>query len=238
MGRRRKELPPVEAMYAKIASILVPENILRDFDIYDAKENKACWVIEMREKSDRIPYKLLGFSDIVLDGYCDSVDMLSHSFACKPIYLRLFRLRYILHEISLLNRCLRKLTQSPEKWSQITKELMTQLFSKYKILKQAYDLSQNFKKWYDINNHQSDKTKIRNSLWEWYDKVKVSEIEDFNPVMKMLQKHEDLILNYFQHGHTNASAERLNGKIQRFVSANYGTRDKDFALYRIANYFS
>ena len=33
MGRRHKELPPVEDMYAKIASILVPANILRDFDI-------------------------------------------------------------------------------------------------------------------------------------------------------------------------------------------------------------
>jgi len=94
MGRRRKELPPVEEMYAKIASILVPDNILQDFDIYDAKENKACWVIEMREKSDRIPHKLLSFSDVVLDGYCDSVDILSHSFACKPIYLRLFRRRW------------------------------------------------------------------------------------------------------------------------------------------------
>ena len=50
MGRKHKELPPVEAMYAKIASILVPEHILRDFEIYDAKDNKSCWVIEMREK--------------------------------------------------------------------------------------------------------------------------------------------------------------------------------------------
>ena len=144
----------------------------------------------------------------------------------------------ILHEISLLNRSIRKLTQSPEKWSQITKELMTQLFSKHKTLKQAYDLSQNFKKWYDINNHQSDITKIRDRLWEWYQQVKVSEIEDFTSVIKMIRKHEDLILNYFQRGHTNANAERLNGKIQRFVSANYGTRDKNFSLYRIANYFS
>jgi hypothetical protein len=30
----------------------------------------------------------------------------------------------------------------------------------------------------------------------------------------------------------------INGKIQRFVSANYGTRNKTFSLCRIANYFS
>ena len=54
----------------------------------------------------------------------------------------------------------------------------------------------------------------------------------------MIRKHEDEIINFFRNGMTNAKAERLNGKIQRFVSNNYGIKDKDFALYRIANYFS
>lgn len=94
MGRRRKELPPMEEMYAKISSILVPATILQDFDIYGAKEDQACWIIEMREKEGRIPFPLQSFSDTVFDGYCDSVDMLSHSFSCKPIYLRLYRRRY------------------------------------------------------------------------------------------------------------------------------------------------
>jgi hypothetical protein len=55
MGRNLKECPPVEEMYATVSSILVPDYILKDFDIYGAKENKTCWVIEMREKSGRIP---------------------------------------------------------------------------------------------------------------------------------------------------------------------------------------
>jgi hypothetical protein len=45
-------------------------------------------------------------------------------------------------------------------------------------------------------------------------------------------------LNYFICGQTNARAERLNGKINRFLSNNYGMKDKDFALYRTALYFS
>jgi hypothetical protein len=145
--------------------------------------------------------------------------------------------KVILHEISLLNRCIRKLTQSPDKWSETTKELIIQLFSKYKLLKQAYDLSQDFKKWYDIRNYEFDKTKIRDKLWKWYYEVQASEIEEFTPIIKMIRKHEDEIVNYFFTGQTNANAERLNGKIQRFVSANYGTRDKDFSIYRIAKYF-
>jgi len=94
MGRKRKECPPVEEMYSVISSILVPENILKDFDIYGAKEHKTCWLIEMREKAGRIPSELSTYSDVVFDGYCNPVEMLSHSFACKPIYLRLFRRRY------------------------------------------------------------------------------------------------------------------------------------------------
>jgi transposase len=57
-------------------------------------------------------------------------------------------------------------------------------------------------------------------------------------VIKMLRKHETQIINYFQHGATNAKTERLNGKIQRFITQNYGLKDKDFFLYRMAGYFS
>ena len=94
MGRKRIERPPVEEVYSTIASILVPDYILKDFDIYGAKESQSCWVIEMREKEGIIPEELSGYQDIVFDGYCNSVEMLSHSFSCKPIYLRLFRRRY------------------------------------------------------------------------------------------------------------------------------------------------
>jgi hypothetical protein len=94
MGRKRKECPPIEEMYSVISSILVPEKILKDFAIYGAKEQKTYWVIEMREKEERIPSSLQSYSDVVFDGYCNPVDMLSHSFSCKPIYLRLYRRRY------------------------------------------------------------------------------------------------------------------------------------------------
>jgi transposase len=43
-------------------------------------------------------------------------------------------------------------------------------------------------------------------------------MKEFEPVVKMMRKHEQLILNFFLKGASNATAERLNGKIQRFVS--------------------
>ena len=53
----------------------------------------------------------------------------------------------------------------------------------------------------------------------------------------MIRKHEGEIINFFSHGMTTARAERLNGMIRRFVTNNYGIKDKDFSLFQIANYF-
>jgi len=74
--------------------MLVPEYILTYFEIWDAQESKERWVIEMREKEGFIPKELSAYQDVVHDGYCNPVETLSHSFVCKPIYLRLFRRRY------------------------------------------------------------------------------------------------------------------------------------------------
>ena len=74
--------------------MLVPSHILSNFEIWDAREYKTRWVIDLREKSDLIPSELSVYEDIVLDGYCNSIEVLSHSFVCKPVYLRLYRRRY------------------------------------------------------------------------------------------------------------------------------------------------
>ena len=41
-------------------------------------------------------------------------------------------------------------------------------------------------------------------------------------------------MNYFIKGKTNAKAEAINSKIQRSIAANYGVRDRDFFMYRLA----
>ena len=94
MGRKQKSSPSLEEMYSKVSSLLVPEHILKDFDIYDVHHQDSCCVIEMYEKSERIPVALGDYSDVVLDGYCNALEVLSHSFVCKPVYLRLYRRRY------------------------------------------------------------------------------------------------------------------------------------------------
>jgi transposase len=144
----------------------------------------------------------------------------------------------ILSDLEKLRRCRHLLSQSVEKWSEAGKELVYQIFEKHSELKTAYHLSQDFKRWYNINNPFKYRIYIEKDLFDWYDKVEKAKIKEFNQVVKMIEKHETEIINFFNLGHTNAKAERLNGKIQRFVSNNYGMKDKDFALYRIAGYFS
>jgi len=48
----------------------------------------------------------------------------------------------------------------------------------------------------------------------------------------------EIILNYFVKGDTNAFAESVNGKIQRFIMTNQGTRDTEFFYFRLAKHFS
>ena len=146
--------------------------------------------------------------------------------------------RDILSDMEQLRRSRHLLSQSPQKWSQTAIEMMQQLFVKHPQLKQAYDLAQQFKSWYDINNSQVERVWIEKDLFLWYEAVEKSKLGEFKSVVRMIEKHEREIINFFSHGHTNAKAERLNGKIQRFVSNNYGIKDKDFVLYRIAGYFS
>jgi hypothetical protein len=94
MGRKKLVRPSVDTLFSTVSSMLVPAHILMYFDIWAAHEYKDRWVIEMREKEGLIPQELSSYSDIVFDGYTNPLETLSHSFVCKPIYLRLYRRRY------------------------------------------------------------------------------------------------------------------------------------------------
>lgn len=94
MGQKRKALPSAETILTRVSRMLVPENILENFDIYDATEYSSSWVIELREKEWQIPSELSEKEDVVFDGYCNPIEALSHSFVCKPVYLKVYRRRY------------------------------------------------------------------------------------------------------------------------------------------------
>jgi len=144
----------------------------------------------------------------------------------------------ILIKLDFLRRNRYRLLQSPYEWSDTGKEAMKELFANHEELKTAYLLSQKFKSWYDKENCKKTRTQVIEGLNAWYDEIIKSKIKEFIAPAKMIRKHENEIVNFFICAQTNAKAERLNGKINRFIANNYGVRDKDFVLFRINGYFS
>lgn len=144
----------------------------------------------------------------------------------------------LLSELEQLKKSRVPLSRSQNLWSEDQSELMQNLFYKYPKLERAYQLAQNFKDWYSKDNSKKGYLQINKELNLWLEKLEISNIKQFEQCSKMIQKHENEIMNYFKNPQTNAKAERLNGKIERFLSNNYGTRDLDFTLFRIKGYFA
>jgi hypothetical protein len=94
MGRAKKPRKSQDELFTSLSKMIVPEFILQDFEVSNIKELKSEWVVELEEKQDRVPEALREFEDIVLDGFCHSIDVLSHSFSLKPVYLRVYRRRW------------------------------------------------------------------------------------------------------------------------------------------------
>jgi len=77
----------------KLAQVLVPTEILEDFNVVDVEERNNEWIIVLEEKSDRIPSILQG-KDVVLDGFYTTLDLISGVMMEQVIYLRIKRRRW------------------------------------------------------------------------------------------------------------------------------------------------
>lgn len=141
-------------------------------------------------------------------------------------------------DIELLERSRYILFKMEADWDTDDKEIISPLFEKFAVLKTAYSLTQKLRNWYNGKNIGKHINNLEIELYNWCDEVNQSKITAFRAVRKMIEKHQDDIMNYFKEGQTNAKAENMNGKIQRFLANNFGIRDRDFFLFRVAGYFS
>jgi hypothetical protein len=73
-------------------SMYVPESILENFEVLDVFGKQGNKIIELREKEDRIPKELT--SDVVLDGFCNPIEVMSFGFSLGPVYLKIYRRRW------------------------------------------------------------------------------------------------------------------------------------------------
>ena len=136
----------------------------------------------------------------------------------------------------LLSRARYLLFKSKEEWTDSQRERANIFLKLYPEVRLAYDLICQFRLFY--KTPIGDKNKAKYLLMKWYKvagKSNISEIKNFANTVK---RHECEILNYFNQGHTNAFAESLNSKLQRFIIATYGFKDRDFFHFRVKKYFS
>ncbi len=109
------------------------------------------------------------------------------------------------------------------------------LFSRYKDIESAYDLSQQLT-W--IYNHTKDKIYAYTRLAQWHERVNQSGFKAFNTISRTIMNHYKTILNYFDNRSTNASAESFNAKIKAFRSQFRGVTNTEFFLFRLTKIYA
>lgn len=140
--------------------------------------------------------------------------------------------------IELLTRSRYVLFKRTENWTASQQKRANLLFETYPSLKVTYELTQQIRQWLDKQNISNYQWQIEKQLIHWYDCAEQAKLPEVENLIRLIGSHEEKIMNYFKTGKTNAKAEAMNSKIQRFITANYGVRDKDFFLYRLARYYS
>jgi transposase len=215
--------------YANLCKI---KNITRDMSsTYDLVINDLCpRAVQVTDKFHVLKYVYASVGDVRKQTIKDMQNNLTKGKTQTTAD------KEILRAITLLQNVNHAITQSPDKWDKDMQNTMNQVFAKHRKLQTACEISQKFKQWYDYQNHIKPIEKIQKELHDIYKQT--IEIEEFNGVVKMFGKHEKEILNYFRNGLSNSKAENPNGKLQRFISANFGIKDNVFFLYRTAGYFS
>lgn len=92
MGQKKKQC--TQDVLFELSRMMVPRDLLGYFDIMEVKELSQEWQIVLWEKQEMLPDKLKEFTDVVLDGFCNPLTILSHGFSTKPVYLVLKRRRW------------------------------------------------------------------------------------------------------------------------------------------------
>jgi len=141
--------------------------------------------------------------------------------------------------LQLLSRSRGLLFKRKDEWKSRQKERASILFAKYPDLELAYQYITKLRKWYTINMITKDtRTYKKEKLDDWITTALSSGIRELKNTAGMITRNSGAILNYFIKKETNAKAEALNSRIQRFINVNYGARNRDYFLFRLEKQFS
>jgi transposase len=126
----------------------------------------------------------------------------------------------------------------PADWTPSQRNRALALFKKYPEIEKAYKSTCLFRDWMKKENVGKQMRLIKQELAEWYKQVEDDDIDEILNFKSLIERNILPVLNCFRFGVTNAMAENINSRIQRFVMINQGTRDREFFYFRMAKYFS
>lgn len=101
-------------------------------------------------------------------------------------------------DVELLEHSRYILCKMETDWQEDETEKMDHLFKNYPVLKTAYELTQKLRLWYNSSNIGKHLDIIEQQLYNWCDEVNTTKIAAFKGVRKMIEKHQDDIINYFK----------------------------------------
>lgn len=135
-------------------------------------------------------------------------------------------------ELQLLARSRYLLFKYETEWTTEQSERAKILFERYPDLEKSYKIIKKFRGFYNLKN-KNNIPRAREKLEEWVQYIGAVDIREIQNFASTVVRHKHEILNYFEDGDTNAIAESINNKIQRFLINNHGTRDPDFLFFRL-----
>jgi transposase len=126
----------------------------------------------------------------------------------------------------------------PSDWTTSQHNRAIALFDKFPEIKCVYDRCCEFRNWMKKDNVGKSIRLRKEELKIWMNNVENDDIDEMLNFKSIVERNLLSVLNYFRFGATNACAENINGRIQRFVMINQGTRDREFFYFRLKNYFT
>ena len=126
----------------------------------------------------------------------------------------------------------------PDDWTPSQQNRAYALFEKFPEIEKVYRRCCEFRDWMKKENVGRSIRLLKEELQNWMRKVEQDDIDEMLNFVSLIERNMIPVLNYFRFGATNALAENINSKIQRFIMINQGTRDREFFYFRIGKYFS
>ena len=77
-----------------LLSVFFPSEITQHFEISDISEKKGYIQIHFEELAELMPPAMQRDKEVVLDGFCNPLELQSFPLKGKPVYLKLYRRRW------------------------------------------------------------------------------------------------------------------------------------------------